>query len=112
MLHSTFWRSGKWYGVHGLLRGLTGPDNARKQLAVFGPRFAGRHVWMLWPERWEPVLAVARRRGHPAYPVAVVADTGEMDAPFAALRGDTKMPDPPSRWGVPPVKALRIRTPS
>ncbi|MBT2395411.1 hypothetical protein [Streptomyces sp. ISL-100] len=28
---------GKWYGVHGLLRGLIGPDHARKQLAVFGP---------------------------------------------------------------------------
>lgn len=76
---------GKWYGVHGLLRGLVGPDNARKQLAVFGPRFAGGHVWILWPERWEPVLAVARRRGHPAYPVAVVADTGEMVWGYAAL---------------------------
>jgi hypothetical protein len=76
---------GKWYGVHGLLPGSIGPDDARKQLAVFGPRFAGAHVWMLWPERWEPVLAVARRRGHPAYPVAVVADTGEMIWGYASL---------------------------
>jgi hypothetical protein len=76
---------GKWYSVQGLLRGLIGPDHARKQLAEFGPRFAGSHLWMLWPERWEPVLAVARRRGHPAYPVAVIADTGEMVWGYASL---------------------------
>lgn len=76
---------GKWYGVHGLLGGTIGPDHARKQLAVFGPRFAGGHVWLIWPERWEPVLAVARRRGHPAYPVAVVADSGEMVWGYASL---------------------------
>ncbi len=76
---------GKWYGVHGLHKDVNGPDHARKQLAVFGPRFAGEQVWMLWPQRWEIVLAVARRQRNPAYPVAVVADTGEMVWGYASL---------------------------
>ncbi|WP_093616261.1 hypothetical protein [Streptomyces indicus] len=76
---------GKWYGVHGLHKDPNGPDHARKQLAVFGPRYAGEPVWMLWPQRWELVLAVVRRWRNPAYPVAVVADTGEMIWGYASL---------------------------
>lgn len=99
---------GKWYGVHGLLRGLIGPDHARKQLAVFGPRFAGTHVWTLWPRRWEPVLAVARRRGHPAYPVAVIADTGEMVWGYASLDNtDRYLTDPANLHATAP--GLRAR---
>ncbi|MEU7034284.1 hypothetical protein ABZ958_11440 [Streptomyces sp. NPDC046237] len=103
---------GKWYGVHGLLPdGLTGPDHARRQLAVFGPRFKGRHVWILWPERWEPVLAVARRRGHPAYPVAVVADNGEMVWGYAALDfTDRYLTDPANlRATTPGLRARPVR---
>ncbi|MFI6944317.1 hypothetical protein ACIBI4_34105 [Streptomyces sp. NPDC050418] len=76
---------GDWYGVHGLNQDPNGPDHARKQLAVFGPRYAGSGVWMLWPQRWELVLSVVRRRRNPAYPVAVVADSGEMVWGYASL---------------------------
>ncbi|MFH9723001.1 hypothetical protein ACH4M4_08530 [Streptomyces sp. NPDC017254] len=94
---------GDWYGTHGLLPSVFGPDYARKQLAVFGPRVRGEHVWVYWPERWEPVLSVARRRGHPAYPVAVIADDGEMMWGYAAL-------DYTDRYLTNPVH-LRVTTP-
>lgn len=102
---------GKWYGVHGLLGGLVGPDHARKQLAVFGPRAEGGRVWMLWPQRWEPVLAVARRRGHPAYPVAVVDDSGEMIWGYASLDyTDRYLTDPANlRATTPGLTARPVR---
>lgn len=101
----------KWYGVHGLLGGNVGPDHARKQLAEFGPRFAGGYVWLIWPERWEPVLAVARRSGHPAYPVAVVADTGEMVWGYASLDNtDRYLTNPANlRATTPGVRARPVR---
>ncbi|MFG2839357.1 hypothetical protein ACGFZH_09775 [Streptomyces zaomyceticus] len=102
---------GDWYGTHGLLPSLFGPDHARKQLAVFGPRFKGEHVWVYWPKRWEPVLSVARRRGHPAYPVAVIADNGEMVWGYAALDyTDRYLTDPANlKATAPGVKARPVR---
>ncbi|MFD7960413.1 hypothetical protein ACFV5J_06315 [Streptomyces zaomyceticus] len=102
---------GDWYGTHGLLPTMFGPDHARKQLAVFGPRFKGEHVWVYWPQRWEPVLAVARRRGHPAYPVAIIADNGEMVWGYAALDyTDRYLTDPANlKATAPGVKARPVR---
>ncbi|MFD3532073.1 hypothetical protein [Streptomyces sp. NPDC058664] len=102
---------GDWYGIHGLLSTLFGPDHARKQLAFFGPRTKGRHVWIYWPERWEPVLAVARRRGHPAYPVVAIADDGEMMWGYAALDyTDRYLTDPTNlRATTPGVRARPVR---
>ncbi|MFJ8658277.1 hypothetical protein [Streptomyces sp. NPDC093795] len=102
---------GDWYGMHGLLSALTGPDHARKQLSVFGPRTEGRHVWIYWPERWEPVLAVARRHGHPAYPVVAIADDGEMIWGYAALDyTDRYLTDPANlRATTPGVRARPVR---
>ncbi|MEU3605701.1 hypothetical protein AB0E83_09645 [Streptomyces sp. NPDC035033] len=68
---------GAYYGPQGLLPGLYGRSPVGR-LSRFAARFKGEHVWVLWPERWEPVLAVARRQHPYAYPVAVVSETGEM----------------------------------
>ncbi|MFI9155657.1 hypothetical protein [Streptomyces sp. NPDC053367] len=75
---------GKWYGVQGLLPGLFGRSTVG-EVSLFGARFKGEHIWIMWPERWEAVLAVARRQRPPAYPVAVVSETGEMIWGYAAI---------------------------
>ncbi|MDV9190215.1 hypothetical protein R6L23_18705 [Streptomyces sp. SR27] len=99
---------GKWYGTHGLLSTLMGPDHARNQLAFFGPRFKGRQVWVYWPERWQPVLAATRNSNRPAYPVAVIADTGDMVWGYAALDyTDRYLTDPTNLHATTP--GLRAR---
>jgi hypothetical protein len=99
---------GKWYGVQGLLPGLFGRSTVG-EVSHFGAKFKGEHIWIMWPERWEPVLAVARRQGPPAYPVAIVAETGEMIWGYAAIDfTDRYLTDPANLR--PTVPGLAART--
>ncbi|MET8568976.1 hypothetical protein [Streptomyces sp. NPDC004783] len=101
---------GKWYGVQGLFPGFFGQSTVG-EVSLFGAKFKGEHIWIMWPERWQSVLAVARRQGPPAYPVALVSETGEMLWGQAAIDfTDRYLTDPANlRPTVPGLAARTLR---
>ncbi|WP_030748098.1 hypothetical protein [Streptomyces griseus] len=100
---------GKYYGTQSLRPGFFG-QSPIGQFSLFAARFKGEPVWVVWPKRWEQALAVARRGGLPAYPVAMVSETGEMVWGYAALDyTDRYLTDPANLH--PTVPGLAARPP-
>ncbi|MFE5791041.1 hypothetical protein ACFQ8C_00545 [Streptomyces sp. NPDC056503] len=98
---------GAYYGTQPLGEGVVGPS-AIGPFSLFAAGCRGEHVWVVWPERWEPVLAVARRKGRPAYPVAMVSETGAMVWGYAAIDyTDRYLTDPANLHPTVPGLAAR-----
>ncbi|MFF2774896.1 hypothetical protein ACFVU3_08300 [Streptomyces sp. NPDC058052] len=101
---------GAYYGTQPLSEGAFGPSGIGP-FSRFAAASRGEHVWVMWPARWETVLAVARRKGRPAYPVAMVSETGAMVWGWAALdHTDRYLTDPAHlRPTVPGLAARPLR---
>ncbi|MEU3396822.1 hypothetical protein [Streptomyces filamentosus] len=98
---------GDYYGTQPVHPGIVG-QSPIGQYSHFAARFKGRHVWVMWPERWQPILAAARRGGFLAYPVAVVSESGEMVWSHSAISwSDRYLTDPATLQ--PTVPGLRAR---
>ncbi|GHJ92813.1 hypothetical protein SNE510_23320 [Streptomyces sp. NE5-10] len=98
---------GDYYGVQLLRPGVLGPSPVG-QFSRFTAEFRGGPVWVMWPDRWEAVLAVARRGGPLAYPVVVVSETGAMVWGYSAISwSDRYLTDPANRLATVPGLAAR-----
>ncbi|MFF8809339.1 hypothetical protein [Streptomyces omiyaensis] len=98
---------GAYYGVQPQGPGLFGQSPVGR-FGLFAATFRGGPVWVVWPDRWEAVLAVARRQGPPSYPVAVVSETGEMVWGYSAITwSDRYLTDPANRLPTVPGAAAR-----
>ncbi|MFD4376064.1 hypothetical protein [Streptomyces sp. NPDC058486] len=98
---------GDYYGTQTLRPGVLGPSPIG-QFSLFAATFKGGPVWVVWPDRWQAVLAAARRGGSPAYPVALVSETGEMVWGYSAISwSDRYLTDEATRVPTVPGQAAR-----